>query len=95
MADLHWYYTGAAVESKQSFVRVVFDNQLFYQDQVYRTTYLMDIFKPKALILKEKRLLIYEQPPVDNGILAIRAPKGSTIEPLFKLLAVLNNRKTA
>jgi site-specific DNA recombinase len=77
LSDLQWAYNGATVEDKQSFVRLVFDNSLYYQDNIYRTTFLMDLFKPKALILKEKRLLIYEQPPVEKVEFDLCAPERS------------------
>jgi site-specific DNA recombinase len=77
LANLQWVYSIFTVEEKQSFVREVFNNQLYYQENIYRTPYLMEIFKPKALILKEKRLLIYEQPPIETGIFAESAPERS------------------
>jgi site-specific DNA recombinase len=91
LCDLHWVYNSSTVEDKQAFVRLVFNNSLYYQENIYRTTFLMDLFKPKALILKEKRLLIYEQPPLENVDFDMCAPKGNIIEPIYKLLAVLEN----
>jgi hypothetical protein len=35
----------------------VFDSRLYYQNDLYRTTYLMEIFHHNLLILKDKKLL--------------------------------------
>lgn len=62
LADLAGFYNQANIAQKQSFIQVVFDNQLYYQDSIYRTPYIHPLFASKALILKEKRLLELEQP---------------------------------
>ena len=40
----------------------MFDNSLSYAEGVYRTPFLYTPFRHNELILKEKRLLIIEQP---------------------------------
>jgi site-specific DNA recombinase len=57
LSDMHYIYSIATTTQKQSFIRLGFDNSLYYQNGVYRTTYLLPIFEHNLLILKEKRLL--------------------------------------
>lgn len=60
--NLVWLFNKATVAQKHAIIRFGFDNRLYYQDSVYRTPYLHHIFSSKAVILKEKGLLILEQP---------------------------------
>lgn len=62
MANLTSLYNRADVHQKHSFISMVFDNKLYHDGNTYRTPYLLSLFTPKALLLKEKRLLVYEQP---------------------------------
>jgi uncharacterized coiled-coil protein SlyX len=95
LGSLHWCYQAASVEDKQGIIREVFNNQLYYQDSIYRTTYLLSIFHHKALTLKEKRLLIYEKPLEEIGKFDGSAPHGNSIEPLQRLLAIFSKLKAA
>lgn len=94
LADLHYQYHELPVQDKQGFVRHVFDSKLYYQDNSYRTTYIMPIFEYKALKLKEKKLLILEQPELKTANLEGCAPHSTSIEPLYLLLDLFNNSKT-
>lgn len=51
----------ATTIEKQYFIRKVFDNQLYYKDTIYRTPYMIEAFTHNNLILREKKLLIYEK----------------------------------
>lgn len=55
--DMQFVYNACTTTQKQEFLRLVFDNSLYYQDKVYRTPYIMDVFEHNLLILKTKRLL--------------------------------------
>ena len=68
----------------------MFDNKLAYDNGFYRTAYLAPIFSHKALILKEKGLLFVEQPLSKMGEIPICAPDGAAVEPLIKLLELIN-----
>lgn len=94
LGSLHWVYNASGVEDKHGIIREVFNNQLTYHEAVYRTTYLMDIFQPKALILKEKRLLIYE-PPLKNSQESKDVPLPGTQSNLSRLLAIISKLKAA
>jgi hypothetical protein len=50
------------MNSKMSFINLVFDNQLSYKKGVYRTLFLNPLFQSKAALVKEKGLLVLEQP---------------------------------
>ena len=67
LSGLHHLYKGSSTAEKQAFVRIVFDSSLTYSDGTYRTQYLMPLFVPQALILKEKGLLLIEQPLSISG----------------------------
>ncbi len=45
-----------STSEKQGLLRTVFDNRLYYQNNLYRTPYLMQIFHHILLTLKEKKL---------------------------------------
>ena len=95
LATLQYNYSISSVEDKQSFVRLVFDNQLYYQDDIYRTPYLMDVFHTRAATLAEKKLLIFERQIEETPNLVTCAPSGSIIEPLHRLLNFFSRIKTA
>lgn len=61
LSDIAYIYHSGSMNNKKSFINVVFDNKLSYEAGIYRTLYLTPLYRSKALILKEKGLLIYEQ----------------------------------
>lgn len=77
LEDISAIYQGATVAHKQAFVRGVFNNELRHDGNIYRTPYLFSIFQHKALALKEKGLLIYEQPEEKTMILEESTQDGS------------------
>lgn len=95
LSTMHWTFHQLSLEDKQGFVREVFNSQLRYHNGTYRTTFLLSPFQHKALILKEKGLLIYEPPPIQIGISAVSAPQRSTIEPIFRFLEIIHKIKVA
>lgn len=95
LGRLQRIYHAASIEEKQGFIREVFNNELYYQDNTYRTTYLLDLFHPKALVLKEKGLLIFEQPSVISANFSVSAPQRSIIEPLNSFLSLIQRIKAA
>lgn len=96
LSDLNLIFQNAPIQGKHAFISTVFDNKLYYQDGTYRTPYLLPLFQAKALILKEKKLLIYEQPSnfsVNSPLVAPPPPLSNTLEaltPLLNLLQTLN-----
>ena|ERR1035437_3844548 len=57
LTDMQYVYVHSNTEQKQVLVRKVFDNRLYYQNKIYRTPYMMDIFHHNLLILKQEQLL--------------------------------------
>lgn len=58
--DMKYLYDSAETIQKQNMIRIVFDSSLYYQNKIYRTPFMMQIFQSNTLILKEKGLLIYD-----------------------------------
>lgn len=70
---------------QQLFIKVVFSDALSYFEGVYRTLFIHPMFADKALILKEKGLLLLEQPSAEFDKLRLSTPDGSCIEPMDML----------
>ncbi len=62
LSNLGFLYRKLQLHEKQALVRQLFNSSLYYQDHSYRTTYMLPVFESKAALLKEKRLLVFEQP---------------------------------
>ncbi len=60
--DIANIYNSGDMNSKKSFINMVFDNKLSYKNGVYRTLFLNPLFQSKAALVKEKGLLFIEQP---------------------------------
>lgn len=54
LSDLSAVYLSATVPQKQELLRKGFDNGLYYQNGLYRTPYMMEIFHHSILILSQK-----------------------------------------
>jgi len=90
LTDLYSHYEMMDLNDKHEFINVVFDRRLYYADQSYRTPFLHYAFKHKEMILKEKRLLLIEQPVIKLGSIPNRSGIGNPVElndELFTLLA--------
>ncbi|MBF9252122.1 recombinase family protein [Pontibacter sp. 172403-2] len=61
LTDIRYVYTQADTVHKREFISMVFDNNLYYQDGIYRTPTMMDMFSHNSLLMKEKGCLIYEK----------------------------------
>jgi site-specific DNA recombinase len=77
LGDVHYLYQKGDIHHKQAFVKVVFNSQLYYQGSSYRTPYILPVFGLKAAPLKEKGLLIVEQPIVKSGETPVCSEGGS------------------
>lgn len=95
LSNLQWQFQQADLHTKQAILRAVFNSGLYYHDGVYRTPYILPAFSMKADILKEKRLLIIEQPPQNSSKIEGCAPNHPSIEHLTPLLHLLTQIKTA
>ena len=61
LTDLQYLYKEFKTTEKQEFIRLVFDNKLYYSNGSYRTPYIIQSLSHNSMILKEKQLLVIEQ----------------------------------
>lgn len=95
LTDIPFMLAGADMTQKQLFLNMVFDNQLYIQDKIYRTGYLMEIFAHNKLILNKKKLLI-----IDEKRASVKKPlEGSPAVPLsnrlLNLLSIVESIRVA
>ncbi len=58
LSDLRFVYKSAStISEQQELLRKMFDHRLYYQKGVYRTPYMMSIFRHSILTLSDKKLL--------------------------------------
>lgn len=69
LADMKFVYKQAGTIQKRELVRMVFDNNLYYQDGIYRTPTMMEMFSHNSLLMKEKGCLVYEKKRDDFSII--------------------------
>lgn len=77
LGNLQYAFKKATIIQKQALIKMWFKSKLWYEEGVYRTTFLMPMFRHKALILNEKRLLVYEKPLERIGKNPVSAPGGT------------------
>lgn len=95
LTDIPYMLSGAAITQQQTFLNMVFDNQLYIQDKIYRTGYLMEIFTHNTLILNQKKLLI-----IDEKRASVKKPlegyqRGPLSNRLISLLSIVESIKVA
>ncbi len=76
LTDMHNVYTTADTLQKRELVSMVFDNNLYYQESIYRTPTLMPILSHNSLLMKEKGFLIYEKKRDDFSIIPPSGERG-------------------
>ncbi|MEP7375566.1 MAG: recombinase family protein [Chitinophagaceae bacterium] len=67
LSDMNHVYRTASTLKKQELVRQVFDSRLYYRDSIYRTAFIMPIFRHNLLILKKNRLLLIDGISENSG----------------------------
>lgn len=95
LANLKHLYVSATTIEKQQLIRILFDNQLYYEDHIYRTPYVLPLFEPNMLILKEKKLLIVEKRRGTSKKSPLGAGNRFAIEPVAQLLSFISTIKIA
>jgi site-specific DNA recombinase len=76
LGDLRFVYERSETLEKREFIRQVFDTNLYYENGVYRTPYMLPIFSHNQLIMKEKGLLILEKKGDFQTKIPLGAPEG-------------------
>ncbi|WP_310023824.1 MULTISPECIES: recombinase family protein [Chryseobacterium] len=61
LTDLRYVYDAAETLQKREFVSLVFDNNLYYENQIFRTPTMMEILSHNHLKMRDKGLLIYDK----------------------------------
>ena len=61
LGDIRHVYTKSDTLQKREFVNMVFDGNLYYQEGIYRTPTILDIFSHNASKMEEKGCLIYQK----------------------------------
>jgi hypothetical protein len=56
LGDMKYVYTQADTMQKREFISMVFDNNFYYQEGIYRTPTMMDMFSHNSFQMKEKRV---------------------------------------
>ena len=95
LGNIKGLYHMATLMQKQMILRSVFNSGLHYADGLYRTPFLHPLLSHNTLILKQKRLLIVEQPAINSPEKEGCTPPGSLIELTLPLIQLIANIKTA
>ena len=88
LSQLTTYFNAMSLIQQQQLINVVFDNSLFYENNSYRTPSVIDVFAHKSLELKEKGLLVIEQPLSISGETPMCRAQGSLVEQLAILAEI-------
>ncbi|GAA4909943.1 hypothetical protein GCM10023313_11330 [Mucilaginibacter defluvii] len=76
LTDMAYVYNQADTLDKREFVKQVFDSNLYYENGIYRTPTMLDIFARKSLIMKQKGFLIYEKKRDNVDIIPLSGERG-------------------
>lgn len=76
LSDMQYIYRKSDTLNKRELVGLVFDNNLYYQEGIYRTPTMMRIFTHNALKMKEKGYLIYEAIEGFHGEIPLSGERG-------------------
>lgn len=95
LSSLYSLYNSMDLVDKRIFIKEMFDNNLYYADGVYRTTYLLDLLKHNTMILKEKRLLFIDEVTDKSKRLDGSSPYITSIEQNTIFFELISKVKTA
>ena len=83
LTDMKYIYTHANTIEKREFINLVFDNNLYYQNGIYRTPTMMELFSRNSLLMSEKGYLIVEKKRDNLAIIPHSGERGiRTPEPV-------------
>jgi site-specific DNA recombinase len=69
LTDMHYVFSKSNTLQKREFISMVFDNNLYYQEGIYRTPTMRSVFTHNTPLMKEKGCLIYEKKRDDFSII--------------------------
>lgn len=95
LENVEWLWQNASLMQKHEFIRLLFNSSLYYDGQIYRTAYIMELFHHNLLTLKEKNLLQIDE----AGFAMVKSmectPSQTSIELSAQFFTLINNIKTA
>jgi site-specific DNA recombinase len=90
LSDLRAEFEKLTLDRQHQFINWVFDNSLSYENNIYRTAYLNELFRHNLLTLKEKGLLEIVAPVKVLGITPRSTRPGNSVEPEHSILDSLD-----
>ncbi|MBC9794956.1 recombinase family protein [Sinomicrobium weinanense] len=91
--DVRHIYASINTIKKRVFVSMVFHNNLYYQNDIYRTPTMMELFTHNHSKMKEKRLLVYEKKTAFRKNVPLCENTEISIERLILFLMFLDSLK--
>ena len=86
LTDMKFVYTNCNTLQKREFISLGFDNNLYYQDGMFRTPTMMDVLATKSALMAERGLLIYEKNRDSRAGIPLSGEEGiRTLETLSSL----------
>jgi hypothetical protein len=67
LTSLNTIYDRASITDKHSLIKAVFKHAITFSDSAFRTSFISEVFAHNYLNIKEKWLLLLEQPVVFSG----------------------------
>lgn len=61
LTGIPYVYSNSDTLQKREFINLVFDNNLYYENSIYRTPAMLNIFSHNHLKMREKGYLIYKK----------------------------------
>lgn len=86
LSNIRMVFEGWPAHRQIGFLDLVFDRGLTYRDGCYRTPHLHFLFAHNAVTLKQKGLLVIEQPSNDFGNIPGSSGNETGVEHLLELL---------
>lgn len=86
LLDLKYAYSLMTLDKKRRFLKILFGENLTYEDNIYRTPELNELFSHKSLVLKEKGLLQSNPLPEIGKVVPLSIPEHTAHEHLKDLL---------
>jgi len=95
LTNLQYVFEKSTTLQKQELIKTVFDSKLYYQDKLYRTSYIMPVFEHNIHILKQKQLLEIDEKRDFQMKIPLGGDHRLLIEPLNNLLSFLHTVQVA
>lgn len=91
--NISFLFAAATTEQKQQLLKLVFDNGITYNGEVYRTRYVNEAFLSKLPLLAASGVFAYEGNQQLEGVIEGCTQPLPTIEPLLPVISLLSSIK--